>query len=226
MEIFFLILKTAGVILLVILGLILFLAALLLFVPVRYRAEGRLAEETGIGAYIRFSWLLSLITVRIEYADGLETAVRAAGIRLRLKRGDAVRPDLTERGPKRSKAGSGDRRKLLPEAVISVGRKPPPEATASVGRKPPPEAASPDSRKPPPEAAASDRREPPPEAAASGRRRTPAEEAGEGSRRAGSASAALPTAASACCRTSGFFRSGFWTMRNGSGRTRFITGTC
>ena len=117
MEIFFLILKTAGVILLVILGLILFLAALLLFVPVRYRAEGRLAEETGIGAYIRFSWLLSLITVRIEYADGLETAVRAAGIRLRLKRRrrraarpDGARPEKEQsgqRGQAEASSGSG-----------------------------------------------------------------------------------------------------------------------
>lgn len=117
MEIFFLILKTAGVILLVILGLILFLAALLLFVPVRYRAEGRLAEEAGIGAYIRFSWLLSLITVRIEYADGLETAVRAAGIRLRLKRRrrraarpDGARPEKEQsgqRGQAEASSGSG-----------------------------------------------------------------------------------------------------------------------
>ena len=117
MEIFFLILKTAGVILLVILGLILFLAALLLFVPVRYRAEGRLAEEAGIGAYIRFSWLLSLITVRIEYADGLEKAVRAAGIRLRLKRRrrraarpDGARPEKEQsgqRGQAEASSGSG-----------------------------------------------------------------------------------------------------------------------
>ena len=80
MEVFFVILKTAGVILLVILGSVLLLAALLLFVPVRYRAEGELAEAGGRKAAVRFSWLLSVITVRIEYADGLKMAVRAAGI--------------------------------------------------------------------------------------------------------------------------------------------------
>ena len=80
MEVFFVILKTAGGILLVILGSVLLLAALLLFVPVRYRAEGELAEAGGRKAAVRFSWLLSVITVRIEYSDGLKMAVRAAGI--------------------------------------------------------------------------------------------------------------------------------------------------
>ena len=154
MEIFFLILKTAGVILLVILGLILFLAALLLFVPVRYRAEGRLAEETGIGAYIRFSWLLSLITVRIEYADGLETAVRAAGIRLRLKRRrrraarpDGARPEKEQSGQRgqaeassgsgyigRAEASSGSDRIGRAEASSGSGVSGQPEASSGSGR--------------------------------------------------------------------------------------------
>ena len=154
MEIFFLILKTAGVILLVILGLILFLAALLLFVPVRYRAEGRLAEEAGIGAYIRFSWLLSLITVRIECADGLETAVRAAGIRLRLKRRrrraarpDGARPEKEQSGQRgqaeassgsgyigRAEASSGSDRIGRAEASSGSGVSGQPEASSGSGR--------------------------------------------------------------------------------------------
>ena len=162
MEIFFLILKTAGVILLVILGLILFLAALLLFVPVRYRAEGRLAEEAGIGAYIRFSWLLSLITVRIEYADGLETAVRAAGIRLRLKRRrrraarpDGARPEKEQSGQRgqaeassgsgyigRAEASSGSDRIGRAEASSGSGVSGQPEASSGSGRIGQPEASS------------------------------------------------------------------------------------
>ena len=154
MEIFFLILKTAGVILLFILGLILFLAALLLFVPVRYRAEGRLAEEAGIGAYIRFSWLLSLITVRIEYADGLETAVRAVGIRLRLKRRrrraarpDGARPEKEQSGQRgqaeassgsgyigRAEASSGSDRIGRAEASSGSGVSGQPEASSGSGR--------------------------------------------------------------------------------------------
>ena len=86
MELVFLILKTAGIVLLVILGLVLLLAALLLFVPVRYQAEGELPETAGPAARVRFSWLFSLLTVRIEYADGLKVSVRAAGIRTRPER--------------------------------------------------------------------------------------------------------------------------------------------
>lgn len=86
MELVFLILKTAGIVLLVILGLVLLLAALLLFVPVRYQAEGELPETAGPAARVRFSWLFSLLTVRIEYADGLKVSVRAAGIRIRPER--------------------------------------------------------------------------------------------------------------------------------------------
>ena len=150
MEIFFLILKTAGVILLVILGLILFLAALLLFVPVRYRAEGRLAEEAGIGAYIRFSWLLSLITVRIEYADGLETAVRAAGIRLRLKRRrrraarpDGARPEKEQSGQRgQAEASSGSNHIGRAEASSGSGRIGQAEASSGSGVSGQPEASS------------------------------------------------------------------------------------
>lgn len=86
MELVFLILKTAGIVLLVILGLVLLLAALLLFVPVRYQAEGELLETAGPAARVRFSWLFSLLTVRIEYVDGLKVSVRAAGIRIRPER--------------------------------------------------------------------------------------------------------------------------------------------
>ena len=86
MELVFLILKTAGIVLLVILGLVLLLAALLLFVPVRYQAEGELPETAGPAARVRFSWLFSLLTMRIEYADGLKVSVRAAGIRIRPER--------------------------------------------------------------------------------------------------------------------------------------------
>ena len=86
MEIVFLILKTAGVVLLVILILLLLLAALLLFVPVRYRAEGSLPEGGRLRAYIRVTWLLHLLSFRLEYADGVKITVRAAGIPIRPER--------------------------------------------------------------------------------------------------------------------------------------------
>ena len=101
MEIVFLILKTVGIMLLIILCLFLIALALLLFVPVRYRVEGRLPEEGKPQAYIRFIWLLQLISFRVEYADGLKMTLRAAGIR--------VRPEQWKRRKKRRKPGKWNR---------------------------------------------------------------------------------------------------------------------
>lgn len=86
MEIVFLILKTVGVVLLVILILLLLLAALLLFVPVRYRAEGSLPEGGRPRASVRVTWLLHLLSFRLEYADGVKITVRAAGIPIQPER--------------------------------------------------------------------------------------------------------------------------------------------
>ena len=86
MEIVFFILKTAGVVLLVILILLLLLAALLLFVPVRYRAEGSLPEGGRPRASVRVTWLLHLLSFRLEYADGVKITVRAAGISIQPER--------------------------------------------------------------------------------------------------------------------------------------------
>ena len=82
MEIVLFILKTAGVILLVILGIFLLAAALLLFVPVRYRAEGNLPEEGKPQASVRFTWLLHLLSLRVEYEGGLKMTLRLAGARI------------------------------------------------------------------------------------------------------------------------------------------------
>ena len=107
MEIVFFILKTAGVILLLILGLLLTAAALLLWVPVRYRAEGRLPEEGKPQAYVRFTWLLHLINVRVEYADGLKLTVRAAGIRIRPEQWKRREKAPESREPEKSVEGQG-----------------------------------------------------------------------------------------------------------------------
>ncbi|HJC58051.1 MAG TPA: DUF2953 domain-containing protein [Candidatus Eisenbergiella intestinipullorum] len=80
MEIVFFVLKTAGIILLIILGLLVLLAALLLLVPIRYRIEGHLPEEGDPRACIRFTWLFHLVSFQAEYADGLRTVLRAAGL--------------------------------------------------------------------------------------------------------------------------------------------------
>lgn len=111
MEIVFLILKTVGIMLLIILCLFLIALALLLFVPVRYRMEGRLPEEGKPQAYIRFIWLLQLISFRVEYADGLKMTLRAAGIRVRpeqwKRRRKTPKARKTEQGMEEKGAGDG-----------------------------------------------------------------------------------------------------------------------
>ena len=111
MEIVFFILKTVGIILLIILCLFLIAAALLLFVPVRYRAEGRIPEEGKPQASIRFTWLLHLISFRVEYADGLKMTLRAAGIRVRpeqwKRRGKTPKARKMEQGMEEKGAGDG-----------------------------------------------------------------------------------------------------------------------
>ena len=111
MEIVFLILKTVGIMLLIILCLFLIALALLLFVPVRYRVEGRLPEEGKPQAYIRFIWLLQLISFRVEYADGLKMTLRAAGIRVRpeqwKRRRKTPKARKTEQGMEEKGAGDG-----------------------------------------------------------------------------------------------------------------------
>lgn len=61
------ILKIIGLILLIILGLILFLVCLILFVPVRYSAEGRKDGENMEGS-ARVTWLLHFISFRISFS--------------------------------------------------------------------------------------------------------------------------------------------------------------
>ncbi|HJA94390.1 MAG TPA: DUF2953 domain-containing protein [Candidatus Eisenbergiella merdipullorum] len=118
MEVFLFILKTAGIILLIILGLFLAFAALLLFVPVRYRAEGSLPEEGRPKAYIRFTWLLRLVSFRAEYAEGLHMTVRVAGIR--------VRPEKWKKSGPPKTAGSQVPREPVPAGSGPVSSGPGP----------------------------------------------------------------------------------------------------
>lgn len=132
MEIVFLILKTVGIMLLIILCLFLIALALLLFVPVRYRVEGRLPEEGKPQAYIRFIWLLQLISFRVEYADGLKMTLRAAGIR--------VRPEQWKRRrktPKARKMEQGMEEKGAGDGPPPEMRKPPEtEKAQEIGKAP------------------------------------------------------------------------------------------
>ena len=69
MTILFMILKIIGIILLVILGILLLLILTVLFVPVRYRGQGKFQEDLDPEVMFNATYLLSLISVRITYRN-------------------------------------------------------------------------------------------------------------------------------------------------------------
>ena len=79
-HILLMILKVIGVILLVILGLILAAVLLILFVPVRYRAdvsfEGKPDGEAAV------SWLLHLVRIRVSYHEHADISGRVLWFKL------------------------------------------------------------------------------------------------------------------------------------------------
>lgn len=78
MTILLMILKVIGIILLVILGILLFGALLILFVPVRYQAQG--TYQDSFRAKGQATWLLHLLSVRFSFEDGFHYSVKIAGI--------------------------------------------------------------------------------------------------------------------------------------------------
>ena len=65
----------------ILLCLILILLAVLLFVPVRYRAEGK--KYADLRGKARVSWLFGIFSVHAAYEDGLDVSVRIFGFPLR-----------------------------------------------------------------------------------------------------------------------------------------------
>lgn len=84
MTVIWMILKTAGIVLLVILGLLLAALLAVLFVPVRYRADGSWREELTASAAI--TWLLHLVSIRIAYEKELSVRVSVCGIRIKTEK--------------------------------------------------------------------------------------------------------------------------------------------
>ena len=80
LQILFMILKILGILLLVILGIILAVLLLVLFVPIRYRADASFDEKPVGGVAV--SWLLHLITVRVNYDGSVKALVKVLWFRL------------------------------------------------------------------------------------------------------------------------------------------------
>lgn len=80
LQILFMILKILGILLLVILGIILAVLLLVLFVPVRYRTDASFDGKPVGGVAV--SWLLHLITVRVNYDGSVKALVKVLWFRL------------------------------------------------------------------------------------------------------------------------------------------------
>lgn len=77
MSIFLLILKIIGIVLLSILLLVLFLLCLVLFVPVRYRIEGKKElDDSKFFVCVKITYLLHIINAYVKYYEKLEYAAR------------------------------------------------------------------------------------------------------------------------------------------------------
>ena len=76
MSVVWLILKILGITLLSILGLVLLLLLLVLFVPIRYSAEGKADSKEDYRGTVRVHWLLHIISLRIDAESPLKVTKR------------------------------------------------------------------------------------------------------------------------------------------------------
>ncbi len=77
LHIILFILKLSGLLILILLGLVLLAAVLVLFVPVRYRAEGSYFKK--VKGNMKISWLLHILSVTVRYEEDVLIVVRLFG---------------------------------------------------------------------------------------------------------------------------------------------------
>jgi len=77
LHIILFILKLSGLLILILLGLVLLAAVLVLFVPVRYRAEGSYLKK--VKGNMKISWLLHILSVTVRYEEDVLIVVRLFG---------------------------------------------------------------------------------------------------------------------------------------------------
>ena len=94
-SILLIILKIIGITLLVVLGLFLFLFLVVLFVPVRYRFKGNYDDSFHCKGKV--TWLLQLVSIKVEVKEGVVTSIRILGIPLSIflknKKKDILSPE-------------------------------------------------------------------------------------------------------------------------------------
>lgn len=94
LGIFLGILKWLGILLLVLLGLVLTVLLAVLFVPIRYEAEGSFKGE--LLAKGQISWLWRLFSIQAVYDGDTEVSLRIFGVKLGRKKETAERTEKTE----------------------------------------------------------------------------------------------------------------------------------
>lgn len=99
------ILKIIGLILLIIIGILLFLVLSVLFVPLRYR--GRFSYKEKAAGYLQVTWLLHILSLRLQYDESLTAVFRVFGIPVRRKNFFAEMKDEAA-NEKRAKASTPD----------------------------------------------------------------------------------------------------------------------
>lgn len=95
LHILWMLLKIIGIIILVILGLILFVLGVVFLVPLKYCGSAEVHKEiTKSTANMKFSWLLHLVSGKVDYADKqLTYEIRILGKKLELDKGDEEKPE-------------------------------------------------------------------------------------------------------------------------------------
>ena len=114
LGIFLGILKWLGILLLVLLGLVLIVLLAVLFVPIRYEAEGSFRGE--LLAKGQISWLWRLFSIQAVYDGDTEVSLSKAGQKKR---------DSREDGKNGDSRSCGDRKREEPGGRSAVIRKSP-----------------------------------------------------------------------------------------------------
>lgn len=107
-----LVLKIAGIILAVLLGIVLAAAAAVLFVPVRYAADAQYDKNSGKKPvlHVRVTWLLHLFRFFMEYDEGFK--MRAQVLFFSLYDSEKLKePEIKEQKEKASKKNAPQKRK-------------------------------------------------------------------------------------------------------------------
>ena len=143
LHIILLILKIIGIVLLCIIGVLLFVAACVLFVPVRYRL--RLSREEGedkppVVVYVKVTWLLHFVNILVRYPSELIVRMRIFIFTLfRIPGKEKKVGEASEKGKKKAekKSEKGKKKKQAIEAAQTTSEeRTPPGASAVTGEDP------------------------------------------------------------------------------------------